>query len=243
MPYKTGKFKGELTTPEIRKLIKAHNVLVSIKIPKGSKREDIMALIKKNGYKVNHEKQELEPVVQMKRRPKVSMKKAEKVLPKPKTAEEKAAAKKQREKKKQEKEDKIKAEGVKQGAALQRVISKRKKKEEKPKPKTSSSSTQTEEPKKKRKMSVGIRFKSSDEVEIVEPNDAAIQKALKERYKGFSGIERVKLTATQIKEMNDNQKRPIFDVSTPKNPNIVIVEAKVEGATNKTLSKVTLKKK
>ena len=43
--------------------------------------------------------------------------------------------------------------------------------------------------------------------------------------------------------MNDNEKRPIFDVSTPKDTNIVIVEAKVEGATNKTLSKVTLKKK
>ncbi len=126
MPYKTGKMKGELTTPEIRKLIKAHNVLVSIKIPKGAKREDIMALIKKNGYEVNHEKKALVPKVEMKRRPKVDMKKADKVLPKPKTKEEKEAAKKERDMKKKEKEDKIIAEGVKQGAALQRVIAKKK---------------------------------------------------------------------------------------------------------------------
>ena len=133
MPYKTGKMKGELTTPEIRKLIKAHNVLVSITIPKGSKREDIIALVKKNGYEVNHEKQALVPKVEMKRKPKVDMKSADKVLPKPKTKEEKVEAKKSRDMKKKEKDDKIKAEGVKQGAALQRVISKRKVKKVEPK--------------------------------------------------------------------------------------------------------------
>ena len=126
MPYKTGKMKGELTTPEIRKLIKAHNVLVSIKIPKASKREDIIALVKKNGYMVDHEKQALIPKVLMKRKPKVDMETAAKVLPKPKTKEEKASAKKVRDKKKKDKEDTIKAEGVKQGAALQRVIAKKK---------------------------------------------------------------------------------------------------------------------
>ncbi len=135
MPYKTGKLKGELTTPEIRKLIRAHNVLVSITIPKGAKREDIMALVKKNGYMVDHEKQSLRPVSKgkVKKLPVVDMKKAEKTLPKPKTKEEKAAAKKERDMKKKDKEDKIKAEGVKQGAALQRVISKRKVKKVEPK--------------------------------------------------------------------------------------------------------------
>jgi len=126
MPYKSGKMKGELTTTEIRKLIRAHNVLVSIKIPKGSKREDIMAIVKKAGYMVDHEKQALIPKVQMKRKPKVDMKSADKVLPKPKTKEEKAASKKSRDMKKKDKEDKIKAEGVKQGAAIQRVLAKKK---------------------------------------------------------------------------------------------------------------------
>tara|TARA_Y100001972_G_scaffold99754_1_gene123865 strand:- start:1913 stop:2638 length:726 start_codon:yes stop_codon:yes gene_type:complete len=127
MPYKTGKMKGELTTPEIRKLIKAHNVLVSIKIPKGSKREDIIKLVEKNGYKVDHEKQALVPKVEMKRRPKVDMKKAEKVLPKPKTAEEKAAAKKVRVKKQQDKETQAFKKRDAQVKALGKVVARRKK--------------------------------------------------------------------------------------------------------------------
>lgn len=128
MPYKSGKMKGELTTTEIRKLIRAHNVLVSIKIPKGSKREDIMAIVKKAGYMVDHEKQALRPVSKgkVKKLPVVDMKKATQVLPKPKTKEEKAVAKKSKDMKKKEKEDKIKAEGVKQGAAIQRVLAKKK---------------------------------------------------------------------------------------------------------------------
>lgn len=90
MPYKTGKMKGELTTPEIRKLIKAHNVLVSIKIPKGAKREDIIALVKKNGYEVNHEKQALVPKVEMQRKKTIGLKKAQEITkPKPLTEEEK----------------------------------------------------------------------------------------------------------------------------------------------------------
>ncbi len=96
MPYKTGKMKGELTTTEIRKLIKAHDALVDIKIPKGATRDDIMALVKKNGYEVDHEKQALVPKVQMKRKPKVDMKKADKVLPKPK--KEKAKSKEEKDK-------------------------------------------------------------------------------------------------------------------------------------------------
>lgn len=119
--------KGELTTPEIRKLIKAHNVLVSIKIPKGAKREDIIALVKKNGYDIDHEKQALVPKVEMKRRPKVDMKKADKTLPKPKTAEEKAAAKKVREKKKEIKETEAFKKRDAQVKALGKVVARRKK--------------------------------------------------------------------------------------------------------------------
>ena len=56
MPYTTGKLKGQLTTPEIRKLIRAHNKLSKITIPTGSTREQIINLVKKNGYEVNHKK-------------------------------------------------------------------------------------------------------------------------------------------------------------------------------------------
>lgn len=127
MPYKTGKMKGEMTTPEIRKLIKAHNVLVSIKIPKGAKREDIIKLVEKNGYKVDHEKQALIPKVEMKRRPKVDMKKADKTLPKPKTKEEKEKAKKEREKKKQKMETEAFKKREAQVKALGKVVARRKK--------------------------------------------------------------------------------------------------------------------
>jgi len=127
MPYKTGKMKGELTTPEIRKLIKAHNILVSIKIPKGAKREDIIALVEKNGYKVDHEKQALVPRVEMQRKKTIGLKKAEKVLPKPKSAEEKAAAKKVREIKKQEKETEAFKKREAQVKALGKVVARRKK--------------------------------------------------------------------------------------------------------------------
>jgi len=87
MPYKSGSMKGELTTPELRQLIKVHNVLMSIVIPKGSKRDDIIKLINSNGYDINHKEKKLVPRVKMKRKPVVSMKSVEKT--KPKTKEEK----------------------------------------------------------------------------------------------------------------------------------------------------------
>ena len=62
MVYKTGTLKGQLTTAEIRKLISAHNKLTNIKIPKGSNRDDIIKLLKTNGWSVNHEKQSLIPL-------------------------------------------------------------------------------------------------------------------------------------------------------------------------------------
>jgi hypothetical protein len=88
MPYKTGSMKGELTTPEIRKLIKAHNILTNIKIPKGAKRDEIIKIVNDKGYTINHDKQSLYPMGGIsKGRPKVTMKKAQEVTkPKPKTA-------------------------------------------------------------------------------------------------------------------------------------------------------------
>ena len=57
MVYKRGKLKGQLTTAEIRKLISAHNKLSKITIPPRSTREDILALLDKNGFSVDHEKE------------------------------------------------------------------------------------------------------------------------------------------------------------------------------------------
>ena len=50
MPYLRGSLKGESKVSEIRKLVKLHNELSKIKIPPKSSRDDIIALIEKNGY-------------------------------------------------------------------------------------------------------------------------------------------------------------------------------------------------
>tara|TARA_R110000782_G_scaffold47762_1_gene104832 strand:- start:1646 stop:2356 length:711 start_codon:yes stop_codon:yes gene_type:complete len=123
MPPKKKVPEGELTAPELRKLVRAHNKLTKITIPKGTDREGIIKLIESNGYKVNHPKKRLD--AQVKRGKQISLKTAEEILPKPKSKEQKAAEKKVRQIKKKEETDKVKAEGVRQGAALQRVVSKR----------------------------------------------------------------------------------------------------------------------
>jgi hypothetical protein len=61
MPPKSKTPKGELTTAEIRKLIRAHNILTSIKIPTGATREQIIKIVDQKGYTVNHEKKSLDP--------------------------------------------------------------------------------------------------------------------------------------------------------------------------------------
>ena len=122
MPYKSGELKGQLTTPEIRKLIKAHNVLMSIKIPKGATRNDILKILDDKGYMVNHVRQSIQRRYKNERKPNVTLKQAEKILPKPKTAEEKAKAKKVREKKKQEKETEAFKKREAQVKALGKVV-------------------------------------------------------------------------------------------------------------------------
>jgi len=104
--YKAGSLKGELTTAEIRKLIRAHNKASSIKIPPKSSREDIVEILKKAGYVVNHEKAELRPVSKGKvqKLKVITQKTIAEELPKPKTKEEKAEAKRKREEKKKQKE-------------------------------------------------------------------------------------------------------------------------------------------
>jgi len=59
MPYKTGKLKGELTAAEIRKLVRGHNKLVSLKIPTGLDRDGLIKFLKRNKYEVDHKNQKL----------------------------------------------------------------------------------------------------------------------------------------------------------------------------------------
>jgi small-conductance mechanosensitive channel len=97
MPLKN----GELNASELRRLIKKHNELMSIKIPKGTNRDGLIKLITDNGYKINHQGQKLEPDVKMKRKPIVKLPPA----PAKKTAEEKAEAKKKKKEKSEKQEE------------------------------------------------------------------------------------------------------------------------------------------
>jgi hypothetical protein len=101
--YKAGTLKGELTTAEIRKLIRAHNKASSIKIPPKSSREDIIGILKNAGYSVNHEKAELRPASKGKvqKLKVISQKTIAEELPKPKPLTEEQ--KKQRQQAKQKK--------------------------------------------------------------------------------------------------------------------------------------------
>lgn len=119
---------GTLSASELRRLIKQHNKLMSIQIPKGTNRDGLIKLITKNGYTINHSAQKLEPTKEKKKKPVVN-------LPPPpvkKTAEEKKQAKDKRDKKRRE----IEAEGIKKALALQKVRNMKKPLQKNPEPKS-----------------------------------------------------------------------------------------------------------
>jgi myosin heavy subunit len=128
MPYKTGKLKGQLTTAEIRKLVKAHNKLTDIVIPPKSSRDDIIKIVNKAGYNIDHEKQLLKPRVEMQRKKTISLKKAETITkPKPKTELQKQKmAEKKAEKEEQEKKKvrAIKKEAIQEEKQRQKPVNK-----------------------------------------------------------------------------------------------------------------------
>jgi len=103
--------KGELTTAEIRKLIRAHNILTSIKIPKGATRDEIIKIVDKKGYMVNHEKKSLDPKGGIRKgQPRVKLEKAKELTkPKPKTElqKQKAAEAKAEKAEKKKKEERV----------------------------------------------------------------------------------------------------------------------------------------
>tara|TARA_R110000787_G_scaffold79302_3_gene173451 strand:- start:254 stop:640 length:387 start_codon:yes stop_codon:yes gene_type:complete len=52
----------ELSATELRRMVKAHNQFVDIKIPPKTTRDGLITLINKNGFKVDHEKKQLVPM-------------------------------------------------------------------------------------------------------------------------------------------------------------------------------------
>ena len=137
MVYKSGELKGQLTTPEIRKLISAHNKLTDIKIKKGATRDDIIKLLKNNGWSVDHKKQSLIPTDRPRKKI-ITLKEADTITkPKPKTELQKQKLKEKKEeievvKKKEVRE--IKKKAIQEQKSIPKPKPKSKPKEE-PKPK------------------------------------------------------------------------------------------------------------
>ena len=67
----------ELTTAEIRKLIRAHNVLMSIKIPPQTSREGILKILDDKGYMVNHIRKSIQRRYGTEKKPNVTLKQAD----------------------------------------------------------------------------------------------------------------------------------------------------------------------
>ena len=179
MPYKTGKLKGQLTTAEIRKLIRGHNILTSIKIPKGADRDDIIKIIENKGYSVNHEKKSLDPKGGIsKGRPKVKLQKAQELTkPKPKTELQKqkaAESKAQKEEKRKKEEREIRKKAVQEEKARSKP---------KPKPKTTTIETQTETKTEKPKP----KPKRKPDDEILKENGYPTLKEYREEIKRLRG--------------------------------------------------------
>jgi uncharacterized protein YeeX (DUF496 family) len=151
MPYKSGKLKDELTTAEIRKLVRAHNAVIKknliIKIPAGSTRDKIIKIINDKGFDIRHAQKRIEPLDNVSAYDYISLDMVEKILKKPEKTElqkqKTAEAKQAREQKKKKEEREIRKKAVQEEKA-------RAKPKAKPKTKTATIETQTEKPKPKK---------------------------------------------------------------------------------------------
>ena len=114
--------KGELSATELRKLIRAHNILSKITVPKGTDRLGLIKIIEDRRFKINHKLKRIEP--KPTRGNIITLKKAEEIT-KPKPVAE--SVKKQRaEKKKQQEEEKQKEIKLAKKEAVKEFKSKKK---------------------------------------------------------------------------------------------------------------------
>lgn len=120
----------QLTAPEIRRLIKAHNVLTKITIPKGAKKADLVKLVEDAGFKLDHKNKKITKT----RKGKQDISEGTSIdlpAPPPKlTKEEKEKKKKERAEKKAQERVKVLKDADKQAAALKKLREARKKKKQ-----------------------------------------------------------------------------------------------------------------
>ncbi len=194
---------GEMTAPELRKLIRAHNILSKIVIPKGTDREGLIKLIEGKNYKVDHKDKVIRPKQQ--RGKQITLKKAEE-LTKPKPVSE--AVKKQRaEKKKEKEEEKKKDIKIAKKEAVQEFKSKQKeakKKQPKPAPKPKPK-PKKEEDEVKPKEKVGRPKIDPKKIKVIEPKKKEEPKPVKKIVRRQLQ-ETKKTTSTKTQDKPDNLK-------------------------------------
>jgi len=103
---------AKLKAAEIRKLIKAHNIEETVKIPTGLKKDELVKFVESKGFKINHDEKSIS-----KGGKKITLEQAEKLTaPKQKTALQKQKAAEKKEEKdvvQKKKERELKKEAVK----------------------------------------------------------------------------------------------------------------------------------
>lgn len=150
-----------LSKPELRKLIRAHNVLSKITIPKGASLDDMVKMVEKAGYKVNHEKKRLDAKV--KRGKQITLKQAEEITkPKPKTALQKQKAE-------EKKEEKAVEQKKKERDIRKKAVAEEKKRQKKMPKKDIKDKTQSISKVEKKKMPPKITAEQMKSIKVIEP--------------------------------------------------------------------------
>jgi len=93
--------KGELTSAEIRTLIRGHNKMTNIKVPKGLDRDGLIKFLKSKNFEVDHKKKRL--VDKSPARGKIATLETSKAITKPKPKTEPKKTKDQKDKDMREK--------------------------------------------------------------------------------------------------------------------------------------------
>ena len=175
MPYLRGKLKGELKVPEIRKLVKLHNELSKIKIPPKSSRDDIIALIEKKGYKVDHEAQ---AIVQVSRplKKKLTLKMADEAFPKVSKAKKDVVQPSEPQKDLLKIEDKPEGKVVKKASTIKVKVTKPKVAKKAPAPAPAPAPAKKAPAKKSKKLSDKFLMKFGTLVSSTKPGTKWVEK-------------------------------------------------------------------
>ena len=238
--------KGELTGAELRKLIRAHNILVSIKIPKGTDREGLIKLIEGKGYKVDHKKKAIiDAKKDRPRRPKVTLEKAKEVTkPKPKTELQKqkaAEAKAEKAEKKKKEERAIKKEAIKgvmdrKKALKQKSIENNKEDMPKPKqPKTTQKLKSQKVDEVRPKEKVGRPKVDPKKIKVIQPkpkvSDAKKKEAPKpKKVKGRFGYDAFKKQLDKAVEVSGQS---LDNLTKKSKERLAEIEKELKDGTNK----------